>query len=102
MTETERRGAYSAMEHALDMAGRGHFSPAELRDLQRLFAQAYRDTMSGDEFDGRLGDGSYSQLEDFVPTATMKMRTRRMRAATTWRCRLLRVSLLRPVLRWPG
>jgi hypothetical protein len=64
MTETERRGAYSAMEHALDMAGRGHFSPAELRDLQRLFAQAYRDTMSGDEFDGRLGDGSYSQLED--------------------------------------
>jgi hypothetical protein len=62
--ETERRGAYSAMEHALDMAGRGHFSPAEMRDLQRLFAQAYRDTMSGDEFDGRFRDGSYGQLED--------------------------------------
>ncbi len=62
--ERERTGAYRAMEHALDMAGRGHFSPAEMRDLQRLFAQAYRDTMPGDEYDARRKDGSFNQLQD--------------------------------------
>jgi hypothetical protein len=62
--EAERSGAFAAMTHALDMAGRGHFSPTEMRDLQRLFAQAYRDTMSGDEFDQRTKDGSFNQLQD--------------------------------------
>jgi hypothetical protein len=62
--EAERRGAHTAMNHALDMAGRGHFSPAEMRDLQRLFAQKYADTMDGNEFDQRTKDGSFDQLQD--------------------------------------
>jgi hypothetical protein len=62
--EAERRGAHTAMEHALAMAGRGHFSPSELRDLQRLFAQKYRDTLPDDEYDQRTKDGSFDQLQD--------------------------------------
>jgi hypothetical protein len=62
--EAERRGAHTAMNHALDMAGRGHFSQAELRDLQRLFAQKYRDTLPDDEYDQRTKDGTFDQLQD--------------------------------------
>jgi hypothetical protein len=62
--EKERSGAFAALVHATGMRDRGHFSPAEARDLQRLFAQAFRDTPESDEFDARVRDGSYSQLED--------------------------------------
>jgi hypothetical protein len=62
--ETERTGAYAAMEHALDMAGRGHFTAAEMRDLQRLFAQTFRDTQDGSEYDAMRKDGRFDQLQD--------------------------------------
>jgi hypothetical protein len=62
--ESERSGAYAAMMHAMDMAGRGHFTPAEMRDLQRLFGQAYRDTMDGSEYDAMRKDGRFDQLQD--------------------------------------
>jgi hypothetical protein len=62
--ESERAGAFEALMHATGMRDRGYYTKDELRDLQRVFAQVYRDTMSGDEFDARLRDGSYGQLEE--------------------------------------